>query len=35
MNEVAVAVAGYGDGRDRELKFSVHDRRLTEKKKLG
>jgi len=35
MNEVAVAVAGCGDGRDRELKFSVHDRRLTEKKKVG
>jgi hypothetical protein len=33
MNEVAVAVAGCGDSRDRELKFCVHDQRLTEEKK--
>jgi hypothetical protein len=33
MNEVAVAVAGCRDSRDRELKFCVHDQRLTENKK--
>jgi len=35
MNEVAVAVAGCGDSRDRERKFCVHNQRLTEKKKVG
>jgi len=35
MNEVAVAVAGCRDSRDRELKFCVQDQRLTKKKKVG